>query len=125
MDSGWNVEGILKTMVMSATYRQSSRVTPQLIEKDPENRLLARGARFRLPAEMLRDQALAVSGLLVEKTGGPSVKPYQPPGLWQEVFGGRGYAADTGGGLYRGAAFPPRGVGGGAPPWGALCFARP
>src|SRR5437763_5044687 len=101
MDSGWNVKGILKTMVMSATYRQSSRVTPQLLEKDPENRLLARGARFRLPAEMLRDQALAVSGLLVEKVGGPSVKPYQPPGLWQELSGGKGYEPDKGPGLYR------------------------
>src|SRR5207248_4871771 len=101
MDSGWDVKGILKTIVMSAAYRQSSRVTPQLLEKDPENRLLARGARFRLPAEMLRDQALAVSGLLVEKIGGPSVKPYQPPGLWQELFGGKGYEPDKGESLYR------------------------
>jgi len=101
MDSGWDVKHIMKTMVMSAAYRQSSKITPQLLEKDPENRLFARGARFRLPAEMLRDQALAVSGLLVEKFGGPSVKPYQPPGLWQELFGGRGYQADTGEGLYR------------------------
>jgi hypothetical protein len=101
MDSGWDVKHILKTMVMSATYRQSSRVTPQLLEKDPENRLLARGARFRLPAETLRDQALAVSGLLVERSGGPSVKPYQPAGLWQELFGGKGYVADHGEGLYR------------------------
>jgi hypothetical protein len=101
MDSGWNVKHILKTMVMSATYQQSSKITPQLLERDPENRLFARGARFRLPAEMLRDQALAVSGLLVEKFGGPSVKPYQPPGLWQELFGGKGYVADTGEGLYR------------------------
>jgi hypothetical protein len=88
-------------MLMSATYRQASKVTPALLEKDPENRLLARGARFRLPAEMLRDQALAVSGLLVEKVGGPSVKPYQPPGLWQELFGGKGYQPDSGEGLYR------------------------
>jgi hypothetical protein len=101
MDSGWNVKQILKTMVMSATYRQSSKVRPALLENDPENRLLARGARFRLPAEMLRDQALAVSGLLVEKLGGPSVKPYQPPGLWQELFGGKGYQPDSGEGLYR------------------------
>src|SRR5207244_7113200 len=71
MDSGWNVKAILKTMVMSATYRQSSKVTPALLEKDPENRLLARGPRFRLPAQVIRDQALAVSGLLVEKVGGP------------------------------------------------------
>src|SRR5207248_9522426 len=106
MDSGWDVKGILKTIVMSAAYRQSSRVTPQLLEKDPENRLLARGARFRLPAEMLRDQALAVSGLLVEKIGGPSVKPYQPPGLWQELsfkggFSAQFYEQDHGDSLYR------------------------
>ena len=101
MDSGWDVKHIVKTMVMSATYRQSSKISPALLEKDPENRLLARGARFRLAPEMLRDQALAVSGLLVEKVGGPSVKPYQPPGLWQELFGGKGYQPDTGKGLYR------------------------
>jgi hypothetical protein len=101
MESGWNVKHVLKTMVMSAAYRQSSRVTPELLERDPENRLLARGARFRLSAEMLRDQALAWSGLLVEKIGGPSVKPYQPPGLWQELQGGKGYQPDRGEGLYR------------------------
>jgi hypothetical protein len=101
MDSGWSVKHIMKTIVMSATYRQSSRATPELLERDPENRLLARGARYRLSPEMLRDQALAVSGLLVEKIGGPSVKPYQPPGLWQELFGGKGYEADKGEGLYR------------------------
>ena len=101
MDSGWSVKHTLKTIVMSATYRQSSRVTPELLEKDPENRLLARGSRYRLPPEMLRDQALAVSGLLVEHIGGPSVKPYQPPGLWQELFGGKGYQPDQGENLYR------------------------
>ncbi len=101
MDTGWNVKGILKTMVMSATYRQASAATPELVARDPENRLLARGSRNRLPAEMIRDQALAVSGLLVEKVGGPSVKPYQPPGLWQELSGGKGYEPDTGEGLWR------------------------
>ncbi len=101
MDSGWSVKHTLKTIVMSATYRQDSRISPELLEKDPDNRLLARGARYRLSPEMLRDQALAVSGLLVEKVGGPSVKPYQPPGLWQELFGGKGYEADRGEGLYR------------------------
>ena len=101
MESGWNVKGILKTMVMSATYRQSSKVTPELLQKDPENRLLARGARMRLPAEAIRDQALAISGLLTEKIGGPSVKPYQPPGLWQELAGGQGYEPDKGAELYR------------------------
>jgi len=102
MDSGWDVKALLKTMVMSATYRQSSRVTPALLEKDPENRLLARGPRFRLPAQMIRDQALVISGLLVEKVGGPPVMPYQPPGLWEELtFGGDSYTADEGEGLYR------------------------
>jgi hypothetical protein len=101
MDSGWNVKAILKTMVMSATYRQSSKVTPALLEKDPENRLLARGPRFRLPAQVIRDQGLAVSGLLVEKVGGPPVKPYQPPGLWEEVSFGDAYKPDEGEGLYR------------------------
>jgi len=101
MDSGWNVKHILKTIVMSATYRQSSSVSPALLQRDPENRLLARGPRMRLAAEMVRDQALFVSGLLVEKIGGPSVKPYQPPGLWQELFGGKGYEQDKGEGLWR------------------------
>jgi hypothetical protein len=101
VENGWSVKHILKTMVMSAAYRQSSRVTPGLMERDPENRLLARGPRFRLAPEMIRDQALAVSGLLVEKVGGPPVKPYQPPGLWQELQGGKGYEEDSGDGLWR------------------------
>ncbi|MBI1373560.1 MAG: DUF1553 domain-containing protein [Phycisphaera sp.] len=83
--SGWDVKALLKSIVMSATYQQASKATPSLLAKDPENRLLARGPRFRLDAEMLRDQALALSGLLVEKMGGPSVKPPQPSGLWQAV----------------------------------------
>jgi hypothetical protein len=101
MDSGWDVKHVVKTIVMSRTYRQSSRVTPELEQRDPENRLLARGPRVRLPAEMIRDQALFVAGLLVEKMGGPSVKPYQPAGLWTELGGGGGYHADHGEGLYR------------------------
>jgi hypothetical protein len=101
MDSGWDVKHILKTIVMSAAYRQSSNVTPELLQRDPENRLLARGSRSRLSAEMIRDQALAVSGLLAEKVGGPSVKPYQPAGLWQELAGGDGYKSDQGDALYR------------------------
>src|SRR5213596_4043131 len=106
MDSGWNVKAILKTMVMSATYRQSSRVTPALLEKDPENRLLARGPRLRLPAEMIRDTALAASGLLNDAIGGPSVFPYQPSGLWEEMSFGDGFTAQeyrqsTGKDLYR------------------------
>ncbi len=101
MDRGWSVKHILKTMVMSAAYRQSSKVTPDLQQRDPENRLLARGPRFRLPPEMIRDQALAASGLLVDKLGGPPVKPYQPAGLWQELQDGAGYKEDDGEGLYR------------------------
>ena len=74
-----------KLIVTSAAYRQSSQVTPELEQRDPENRLLARGPRSRLPAEMIRDQALYAAGLLIEKVGGPSVKPYQPAGLWKEI----------------------------------------
>lgn len=84
-ESGWDIKKIMKRMVMTAAYRQSSTVTPELAKKDPENRLLARGPRHRLDAEMLRDQALALSGLLVDKIGGPSVKPPQPDGLWKSV----------------------------------------
>jgi uncharacterized protein DUF1553/uncharacterized protein DUF1549/concanavalin A-like lectin/glucanase superfamily protein/cytochrome c len=101
MESGWNMKAMVKAMVMSATYRQSSKVTPALLERDPENRLLARGPRFRLPAQVIRDQALAVSGLLVEKVGGPPVKPYQPLGLWEEVSFGDMYKPEEGEGLYR------------------------
>ena len=84
-----------RLIVTSATYRQSSKVTPALLEKDPENRLLARGPRFRLPAEMIRDTALAVSGLLNDEIGGPSVLPYQPKGLWEELAFGDGFSAQT------------------------------
>jgi hypothetical protein len=91
MDSGWDVKAMQKRIVMSATYRQASPATPALRERDPENRLLARGPRVRLPAETIRDHALALSGLLVEKVGGPSVKTYQPAGLWEQLsaFQGR------------------------------------
>ena len=82
---GWDVKKLMKRFVTSAAYRQDSRTTPELIKLDPGNRLLARGPRFRLDAEMLRDQALAASGLLVEKIGGPGVKPPQPDGLWFAV----------------------------------------
>ncbi|MCA9146662.1 MAG: DUF1553 domain-containing protein, partial [Planctomycetales bacterium] len=81
----WNVKALLKLIVMSATYRQDSRVSPDHLERDPENRLLARGPRVRLQAEFIRDQALAVSGLLKHRIGGPSVSPYQPAGLWEEL----------------------------------------
>ena len=85
MESGWDVKRLVRQMVVSAAYRQTSHASPELYKRDPENRLLARGARFRLDAEMLRDQALYTSGLLIEKMGGPSVKPPQPAGLWEAV----------------------------------------
>ncbi len=99
--SGWDVKKMHKTIVMSATYRQASRLKKDLIAHDPDNRLLARGPRYRLSAEMVRDQALQASGLLVEKLGGPSVKPYQPAGLWKELTGGDDYKQDQGENLYR------------------------
>ncbi|MDO1451177.1 DUF1553 domain-containing protein [Rhodocytophaga aerolata] len=98
-ESGWDVKALQKLMVMSATYRQSSYASPALQEKDPENILLARGPAFRLTAEMVRDNALAASGLLVPKMGGPSVKPYQPEGLWAVNM--TVYKQDTGQALYR------------------------
>ena len=99
----WNTHEMLKLTVLSATYRQSSNSTPQLLEHDPRNRLMSRGPRYRLPAETVRDNALAISGLLVEHVGGPSVKPYQPAGLWEDVSVSRrdSYAEDQGEGLYR------------------------
>jgi hypothetical protein len=96
----WDVKKFQKTIVMSATYQQSSRTTPEMAQRDPENRLLSHGPRFRLPAPMVRDQALAISGLLVDKLGGPSVKPYQPAGLWQELSD-QVYTQDHGDKLYR------------------------
>ncbi|MCO6455513.1 MAG: DUF1553 domain-containing protein, partial [Pirellulaceae bacterium] len=103
VERGWDTKDLLRLIVGSATYRQSSRATAELPERDPDNRLLARGARFRLPAELLRDQALAVSGLLVPRIGGPSVKPYQPAGLWEDVSynAEESYVPDTGEGLWR------------------------
>jgi len=91
----WDTRAMQRLIVTSATYRQSSRATPALLEKDPENRLLARGPRFRLPAEMIRDTALSVSGLLNDEIGGPSVLPYQPKGLWEELAFGDGFSAQT------------------------------
>jgi Protein of unknown function (DUF1553)/Protein of unknown function (DUF1549)/Planctomycete cytochrome C len=82
----WDVKAMVRRLVTSATYRQRSVVTPAGIARDPENRLLARGARYRLPAEVVRDQALALSGLLKSEIGGHSVSPYQPPGLWEELM---------------------------------------
>lgn len=90
-DGGWNVQGLLRTIVLSATYRQSGAVTPELAARDPENRLLARGPRGRLPAELIRDQALAVAGLLAPRIGGPSVFPYQPEKLYEGIVVGAEY----------------------------------
>jgi len=102
IDDGWDVKAQLRRIVLSATYRQASRVTPELQRRDPENLLLARGPRFRLPAEMLRDNALAVSGLISQRIGGVSVRPYQPPGLWEEkMFAGNSYQVGQGEDLYR------------------------
>lgn len=103
--SGWDIKQMQRLIVTSNTYRQSSRVTPELFERDPENRLLARGPRYRVDAEMVRDAALAVSGLLVERIGGPSVKPYQPEGLWEAVAfvssNTSAFKRDDGDALYR------------------------
>ena len=101
----WNIKGFFKMLVMSSTYRQSAVITPEKKARDPKNILLARGPRFRMDAEMLRDYALATSGLLVKKIGGPSVKPYQPDGVWEAVAmigsNTRDYRRDTGENLYR------------------------
>ena len=103
----WNLKHILRQMVTSSTYRQSSFASDELRLRDPDNRWMARGPRFRLPAEMIRDAALATSGLLVETLGGPSVKPYQPPGLWEELSADAVpgpfsiYVQDHGANLYR------------------------
>ena len=93
--TGWDVRAMQRLMVTSATYRQSSVVTAALRERDPENRLLARGPRGRLPAELIRDTALAASGLLNAEIGGPSVLPYQPKGLWEEMAFGEGFSAQS------------------------------
>lgn len=104
-EAGWDVKQLFKLMVMSATYRQAAITTPEKLEVDPSNRLLARGPRYRMDAEMVRDSALAASGLLVNKLGGPSVKPYQPPGVWEAIAmttsNTRNYKRDAGEGLYR------------------------
>lgn len=100
--SGWDVKALCKRMVLSSTYRQCSAVAHELRERDPDNVLLARGPSRRLPAEMLRDAALAAGGLLVDKVGGPPVKPYQPPGMWRGMNAFLpAYVADKGDGLYR------------------------
>lgn len=104
-DSGWNVKQFFRLMVTSATYRQAAIITPEKLERDPANRLLSRGPRFRMDAEMIRDYALAASGLLSPKIGGPSVRPYQPPGVWEAVAmpntNLHDYVQDHGESLYR------------------------
>jgi len=104
-ESGWDVKRFFKLLVTSATYRQSAALTREKLEGDPQNRLLSRGARFRMDAEMVRDYALAASGLLAPKIGGPSIKPYQPDGVWEAVAmpesNTRIYKRDSGESLYR------------------------
>lgn len=105
MEHGWNIKRLVKQIVSSATYRQSAKVKPEHLAKDPENRWLARAPRHRVSAEGVRDLVLASSGLLSPTIGGPSVKPYQPKGLWESATSGRGvlatYQQDTGMALYR------------------------
>jgi hypothetical protein len=104
-ESGWDIKRFFKLMVTSAAYRQSAQVTAEKLDKDPDNRLLSRGPRYRLDAEMVRDYALSASGLLVRKIGGPSVRPYQPEGVWEAVAmigsNTRDYRRDSGDRLYR------------------------
>ncbi len=106
VEDGWDAKALLKYIALSAAYQQSCELRPGLMEQDPENRLLARAPRLRLSAEMIRDHALAISGLLNSEVGGPSVKPYQPEGIWEETTGGGGgstasYIMDEGEKLYR------------------------
>lgn len=102
IDSGWDVKHLLEVILTSETYQRSSKVTPDLLELDPDNRLLARGARYRMPSWMIRDQALAASGLLNDQLGGEPVNVYQPAGIWEEAtFGKKKYEQDHGDKLYR------------------------
>ncbi|MDB6152688.1 MAG: hypothetical protein JWL90_1141, partial [Chthoniobacteraceae bacterium] len=102
IESGWDVKHLHRLIVTSATYRQQSKIPPGMAERDPENQWLARGPRFRLPSWMLRDQALALSGLLVDKSGGPPVKVYQPANVWEDAtFGQIKFTQDHGEALYR------------------------
>jgi len=101
MNHGWDVKALHRLIVSSATYRQSSHASPELVARDPDNTLLARGPEHRLAAELIRDSALAASGLLVTNIGGPSVKPYQPAGLWEQSGTGKTYVQDHGDKLYR------------------------
>jgi hypothetical protein len=104
-ENGWNIKRLFRQIVTSSAYRQSAQTTPEKIAKDRDNRLLSRGPRFRMDAEMVRDYALAASGLLSHTIGGPSVKPYQPDGVWEavamDVSNTRNYKRDSGESLYR------------------------
>jgi mono/diheme cytochrome c family protein len=100
VETGWDVKQLHRLIVTSATFRQSSRVTPKSLAVDPENKLLGRGPRFRLSAQAIRDQSLAISGLLVEQLGGVSVRPYMPPGIWKSISNNK-YKQDAGAKLYR------------------------
>jgi len=135
-NQAWDVKRLHRLIVTSTTYRQSSKVTPDLQERDPQNKLLARGPRFRLQAEMIRDCALQVAGLLGERIGGPSVSPYQPAGLWDDVavgadYEGTVYRQDKGEGLYRRSMYtfwkrtcPPPGLNTFDAPEREVCTAR-
>jgi hypothetical protein len=103
IQSGWDMQHIQRLIVTSSTYQQRAEATPEAYDHDPDNRLLARGPRYRLQAEAIRDNALSTSGLLVDKIGGPSVMPYQPTGLWEELAGGAhdDYTQGHGDDLYR------------------------
>ena len=132
----WDLKRLHRSMLTSATYRQSSRISPELRERDPANKLLARGPRFRLQAEMIRDNALAIAGLLSDHLGGPSVSPYQPAGLWDDVavgadYDGTVYKQDKGEGLYRRSMYtfwkrtcPPPGMNTFDAPEREFCLAR-
>ena len=125
MQTGWDVKALLRLMVLSSTYRQASGASEELMQRDPENRLMARGPRFRLPAELIRDQALAASGLLSQRLGGTSARPWQPPGLWEAVSynGEETYQPDAGEGLWRRSLYTywKRQ----APPPALMCFDAP
>jgi hypothetical protein len=105
MDNGWDIKRLVKTIVMSATYRQAANISTEALATDPENLLFSHAPRVRVKAEFIRDMVLSSSGLLVNTIGGPSVKPYQPKGLWEAASSGRGFLAtyrhDTGSALYR------------------------
>ncbi len=136
MAGGWDIKGLVRLLVTSRTYRQDGRTTPQLLERDPGNKLLARSSRLRLDGEVLRDQALAVSGLLVGEMGGPPVKPYQPGNIWEPVAFGtsntKEYVQDHGPALYRRSLYtfwkrtapPPAMVAFDAPAREAFCVVR-